>query len=129
MTSVSNMRGLPPSGTTFSSMAICSDCGSDVCLIISTGCRGSPIEASWARLLIEGVIGGDLDYVSSHCALYEVRLCFLLFGPSMPAYMPTEPTTLSDVSRSEIRDGIKMGSGGEDRGELGVEERGDDDDE
>lgn len=42
---------------------------------------------------------------------------FLLFGPSMPAYMPAEPTTLSDVSRSEIRDGVEMGGGGEDRGE------------
>jgi hypothetical protein len=43
--------------------------------------------------------------------------------------MPAEPTTLLDISRSEIRDGIKMGSGGEDGGELGGEKRGDDSDE
>ena len=47
----------------------------------------------------------------------------------MPAYMPADPTTLSDVSRSEIRDGVEMGGGGEDRGEERGEERGDDSDE
>jgi len=47
----------------------------------------------------------------------------------MLAYMLTEPTTLLDISRSEIRDSIKMGGGGEDGGELGGEERGDDSDE
>jgi hypothetical protein len=47
----------------------------------------------------------------------------------MPAYIPAEPTTLSDISRSEIRDGIKIGGGGEDGGELRGEERGDNSDE
>jgi hypothetical protein len=54
-------------------------------------------------------------------------LRFLLFGPSMLAYMLIEPTTLSDVSRNEIR-GAEMGGSSED-GELGGEERGDDNDE
>jgi len=48
-------------------------------------------------------------------------LRFLLFGPSMPAYMPTEPTTLLDVSRNGIRDAVEMGGGSEDGGELGGE--------
>jgi hypothetical protein len=39
--------------------------------------------------------------------------------------MPIEPIILLDVSRSEIRDSVKIGGGGEDRGELRVEERGD----
>jgi hypothetical protein len=45
-------------------------------------------EASGAELSIEEVIDGDFDRVSSHYAAYEVRLRFLLFGPSMPAYLP-----------------------------------------
>jgi len=75
------------------------------------------------------VIDGDLDRASSRRVPHEVRLRYLLFGPSMPAYMPAELTTLSEVSRSEIRDGVEMGGGGEDGGELGGEERGDDNDE
>jgi hypothetical protein len=43
--------------------------------------------------------------------------------------MPAEPIILLDISRSEIRDGVKMRGGGEDGGELGGEERGDDSDE
>jgi hypothetical protein len=47
----------------------------------------------------------------------------------MLAYMPVEPITLSDISRSEIRDNIKIRGSGEDRGELRGEERGDNSDE
>jgi hypothetical protein len=47
----------------------------------------------------------------------------------MLAYIPIEPITLSDISRSEIRDGVKIGGDGKDGGELGREERGDDSDE
>jgi hypothetical protein len=35
----------------------------------------------------------------------------------MPAYIPTEPTKFSDVSRNGIRDGVEMGGVSED-GEL-----------
>jgi hypothetical protein len=119
------MRGLLPSGTAFSSTAIYSNSGSDICPIISTGYRDSLTEAFRARLSIKGVTDSDLDRISSYCTLYKVHLHFLLFGPSILVYMPAEPIILSDISYSEIRDGIEMGGGGEDGGELGGEERGD----
>jgi hypothetical protein len=128
VTSVSSMRGLLSSSTVFSSIAIYSDSRSDVCPIISTSCRDLLIEVSRARLLIKGVIDSDLDHVSSHCALYKVCLRFLLFRLSILVYMPIEPIMLLDVSHSEIRDSVEIGGGGEDRGELRGEERGDNSD-
>jgi hypothetical protein len=59
-------------------------------------------EASGVELSIEEVIDGDFDRVSSPCVSYEVRLRFLFFGPSMPAYMPVWLMTLSDAARNEI---------------------------
>jgi hypothetical protein len=72
------------------------------------------------------VIDGDLDRASSYRGPHEVRLRFLLFGPSMPAYLPVLLPTLSDASRNSIRDSVEIGGGGEDGGELGGEEREDD---
>jgi hypothetical protein len=79
--------GLTPSGTTLSSVAVCSDCGMDVCAIASTSWRDSLVEAC-RELSIEEVIDGDLDRASSYYGLHEVRLRFLLFGLSMLAYLP-----------------------------------------
>ena len=81
------MLGLTPSGTTLSSVAVCSDCGMDVCAIASTGWRDSLVEAC-GELSIEEVIDGDLDRASLYHGPHEVCLRFLLFGPSMPAYIP-----------------------------------------
>jgi anion-transporting ArsA/GET3 family ATPase len=59
--------------------------------------------------LIEEVIDGDFDRVSLHCAPYGVRLRFLLFGPSMAAWLQT----LSDALRNGIRDSVEIGGGSE----------------
>jgi hypothetical protein len=120
VTLVSNMRGLLPSSTMFRSNSY---------PIISTSSRDSPIEASWAGLSITGIVNSDLDHISSYYTLYKVRLRFLLFGLSILVYILVEPTTLLDISRSEIRDSVEMEGGGEDGGELGGEEGGDDNDE
>jgi hypothetical protein len=124
--SVSSMRGLLPSSTAFSPIAIYSNSGSNIYSIISTGCRDLLIEAFRARLSIEGVINSDLDCISLYYILYKVRLRFLLFEPSILVYMPVEPIILLDVLYSEIRDGIEIEGGSEDGGEFGGEERGDD---
>jgi len=84
---------------------------------------------SRARLLIKGVINSDLNHVSSYYTLYKVRLRFLLFGLFILVYIPIEPIILLNISRSKIRDDIKIGGSGEDRGELRGEERGDNNDE
>jgi len=96
--------------------------------MISTSSRDLPNKASVAMLSIK-VVEGDLNRVSSYCALHEVRLRFLLFSLSMPIYMSLWPTTLLDTSRNDIRDGVEIRGGGEDGGELGGEERGDDNEE
>jgi hypothetical protein len=41
----------------------------------------------------------------------------------MPAYLPVWLPKLSDASRNSIRDGVEIDGGGEDGGELGREER------
>jgi len=43
--------------------------------------------------------------------------------------MSSSVTTLSVVLRNDTRDGVEIRGGGEDEGELGGEERGDDNDE
>lgn len=96
----------------------------DVYAIVSTSWRDSLIEAC-GELSIEEVIDGDLNRASSYRSPHKVRLRFLLFGPSMPAYLPVWIPTLLDASRNSIRDGVELG-GGEDGGELRGEEREDD---
>jgi hypothetical protein len=76
---------LPSASTLFA--AVCSNCGRDVCAIVSTSCRDLLIEAC-RELLIEEVIDSDVDRASSDRRPHEVRLRFLLFGLSMLAYLP-----------------------------------------
>ena len=126
---VSSIRGLLPSSTAFSSIAIYSDSRSDIYPIISTSYRDSLIEVSRARFSIEGVIDSNLNRISSHYTLYKVHLRFLLFRLSILVYMPIEPIILLDILYSEIRDSVEIRGSSEDRGELRGEERGDNNNE
>jgi hypothetical protein len=103
-----DVPGLPPSSTMLSSMAIYSDYGRDVYAIVSTSWRDSLMEAC-VELSIKEVIDGDLDCASLYHGPHEVYLRFLLFGPSMPAYLPVWLPMLLDVSRNSIRDGVAIG--------------------
>jgi hypothetical protein len=107
----SDVRGLSPSAAALPpSKAIRSDCGSDVCAIISIGCRGSPTKASGVELSIEEVSTFALPFVwSIHASIHA--------------------SMVHDVVRcirNEIRDSV---IGGKDVGELGREERGGDNDD